>query len=69
MLDFEPYKPVLGYYVNSHCYELTKDTWTGYLAIRLGMTYLAVGTLFVGASSYVATFVPPLYVWPMRCWS
>src|SRR5258707_7836737 len=47
--DFEPYKPVLGYYVQLLLLQLATDTWSGYLAIRLGMTYLAVATLFLGA--------------------
>jgi hypothetical protein len=48
-VDFEPYKPVLGYYLQLALLKLAPDTWSGYLAVRLGMTYLAVATLFLGA--------------------
>jgi len=48
-VDYEPYKPVLGYYVQLALLQLAPDTWGGYLAIRLGMTYLAIATLFLGA--------------------
>jgi hypothetical protein len=48
-VDFQPYKPVLGYYVQLAFLQLATDTWSGYLAIRLGMTCLAVGTLLLGA--------------------
>jgi hypothetical protein len=47
--DFQPYKPVLGYYLQLALLQLAPDTWTGYLIIRLGMTSLAVSVLLLGA--------------------
>jgi hypothetical protein len=47
--DFEPYKPVLGYYIQLGLMRLTTDTWNGFLAIRLGMAFLSGAVLFLGA--------------------
>jgi hypothetical protein len=48
-VDFEPYKPVLGYYLQLALLQLAPDTWSGYILIRAGMTLLTVATLFLGA--------------------
>src|SRR5579862_3794024 len=48
-VDFAPYKPVLGYYVQWALLQLGHDPWGGYVAIRLGMTFMTVATLFLGA--------------------
>lgn len=47
--DFQPYKPVLGYWLQLSLMRLAPDTWSGYLAVRLGMSALCVGVLFLGA--------------------
>ncbi len=48
-VDFTPYKPVLGYWVQLALLKLAPDPWNGYRVIRLGMSLLAAGTLFGGA--------------------
>ena len=48
-VDFEPYKPVLGYYFQLPLLRLGADTWHGFLAVRLGMVYLTGSVLFLGA--------------------
>ena len=46
----EPYKPVLGYYLQLALFEDQRfGPWGGYTAVQLGMTWLAVVTLYVGA--------------------
>jgi hypothetical protein len=47
--DFQPYKPVLGYYLQLGLMRLAPDTWSGFLAIRLGMAFLSGAVLFLGA--------------------
>jgi hypothetical protein len=48
-VDFDPYKPVLGYYLQYLLLQLGTDPWDGYLTVRIGITYLAVLTLLLGA--------------------
>jgi hypothetical protein len=48
-VDFTPYKPVPGYYLQYLFLQLGSDPWNGFLTVRLGMTLLAVGTLALGA--------------------
>jgi hypothetical protein len=48
-VDFDPYKPVLGYYLHYLLLQLGSDPWGGYLTVRMGMTCLAVPTLLLGA--------------------
>ena len=48
-VDFEPYKPVLGYYAQLVLLCLGRDAWHGYLAVRLGMVYLTGSVLLLGA--------------------
>ena len=48
-VDFQPYRPVLGYYFLVALLRLGADTWHGYLAARLGMVYLTGSVLFLGA--------------------
>ena len=47
-VDFQPYKPVLGYSIQLALLSLAPDTWSGFLAVRLGMVYLTGGILFLG---------------------
>ncbi len=48
-VDYQPYKPVLGYSIQLALQRLAPDTWSGFLAVRLGMVYLTGGILFLGA--------------------
>ena len=48
-IDFQPYKPILGYYVLLELLRLGPDSWSGFLAARMGMAYLSGGVLFLGA--------------------
>ncbi len=48
-VDFQPYKPVLGYYFQLPLLRLGADTWHGFVAVRLGMVYLTGSVLFLGA--------------------
>ncbi len=57
-VDFEPYKPVLGYYVQLALLCLGRDTWHGYMAVRLGMVYLTGAVLLLGALRLQRTFRP-----------
>lgn len=57
-VDFEPYKPVLGYYVQLALLCLARDTWHGYLAVRLGMVYLTGTVLLLGALRLQRIFRP-----------
>jgi len=57
-VDFEPYKPVLGYYVQLAFLCLGRDTWHGYLAVRLGMVYLTGTVLLLGGLRLQRIFRP-----------
>ena len=47
--DYQPYKPVVGYYTQMALLRLAPDTWNGFITVRLGMAYLAGSVLFLGA--------------------
>ena len=57
-VDFEPYKPVLGYYVQLALLCLGRDTWHGYLAVRLGMVCLTGAVLLLGGLRLQRIFRP-----------
>ena len=57
-VDFQPYKPVLGYSIQLALLSLAPDTWSGFLAVRLGMVYLTGGILFLGALWLRRVFQP-----------
>lgn len=49
--DFQPYKTVLGYYLQSLPLYLTRDLWTGIVLIRVEMALLTAATLAFAAFS------------------
>ena len=68
-VDFQPYKPVLGYYIQLALLSIGRDTWHGYLAVRLGMVYLTGPVLLLGRSGCNGSSGPQPSVSPSPSWS